>query len=50
MTSPLLEDFGYLVPAEVLAGTYVAPAGTDIYAKKLLLQLKMDTRVAQARP
>jgi hypothetical protein len=54
MTSPLLEDFGYLAQgsatADVLAGTYVPPPGTDVYAKKLLLQLKMDPRVAQAPP
>jgi hypothetical protein len=54
MTSPLLNDFGYLAQgsatAEVLAGTYVPPAGTDMYAKKLLLQLKIDPRVAQAPP
>jgi hypothetical protein len=54
MTSPLLEDVGYLAQgsatAEALAGTYVPPAGTDMYVKKLLLQLKMDPKVANGPP
>jgi hypothetical protein len=54
MTSPLLEDFGYLsqgpATAAVLAGTYIPPAGTDIYAKKVIKQLRMDPKVAAARP
>ena len=54
MTSPLLEDFGYLAqgPAAVavLDGSYVPPPGTDIHAQKLLLELKMDPAVAAAPP
>jgi hypothetical protein len=54
MTSPLLEDFGYLAqgPATtaVLNGTYTPPLGTDFYAKKLFKELKMDPRVMAAPP
>jgi hypothetical protein len=54
MTSPLLDDFGYLAlgpaTAAVLDGSYVPPPGTDIYARKLLLELKMDPAVAAAPP
>ena len=54
MTSPLVNDFGYLTlgPATqaVLDGTYVPPAGTDIYARKLFPHLKMDPAVAAAPP
>jgi hypothetical protein len=46
MTSPLFEEFGYLAqgPAtsEVLNGTYIPPPGTDIYARKLFQELRMD--------
>jgi hypothetical protein len=53
--SPLLDAFGYLTQgptaAAVLDGTYVPPAGTNIYAQKLLKQLKMlDPKVASAPP
>jgi hypothetical protein len=54
MTWPLVEDFGYLAqgPATqaVLAGTYVPPPGTDIYARKLFPHLAMDPSVAAAPP
>jgi hypothetical protein len=44
MTSPLVDDFGYLgdtpVAEAVLDGTYVAPKGTDPYAVKLLAQMR----------
>jgi hypothetical protein len=54
MTAPLLDDFGYLAqgPATsaVLAGTYIPPLGTDIYACKLFRELQMDPVVANAPP
>ena len=54
MTSPLLEDFGYLAqgPATsaVLDGSSVPPPGTDICAQKLIRELKMDAAVAEAPP
>ena len=54
MTSPLVEDFGYLAqgPATtaVLNGSYVPPPGTDVYAQKLLRELHMDPAVAASPP
>jgi hypothetical protein len=54
MTYPLVDEFGYLAqgPATnaVLQGTYIPPPGTDPYAKKILKELKMDSRVAAAPP
>jgi hypothetical protein len=54
MTSPLVEDFGYLAQGPstlaVLEGTCAPPPGTDIYTCKLLRQLQMDPHVAVAPP
>jgi hypothetical protein len=54
MTSPLVEDFGYLAQGPstlaVLEGKYAPPPGTDIYACKLLRQLQMDPQVTAAPP
>jgi hypothetical protein len=54
MTQPLLNDFGYLAQgaatSSVLDGTYLPAPGTDLYAIKLLKQLKMDPAVVKAPP
>jgi hypothetical protein len=54
MTQPLLNDFGYLAQgaaiSSVLDGTYLPAPGTDLYAIKLLKQLKMDPAVVNAPP
>jgi hypothetical protein len=54
MTSPLLDDFGYLAQgaatSAVLDGTYIPPPGTDIYAAKLLKELQVSPAVRQAPP
>ena len=54
MTSPLVEDFGYLAQgsatAAILDGSYVPPPSTDVYAQKLLRELRMDPAVAASPP
>jgi hypothetical protein len=54
MTSPLVDDFGYLAlgPAASadLYGSYLPPPGTDVYARKLLAQLKMHSKVVASPP
>jgi hypothetical protein len=54
MTQLFFKDFGYLAQgtatSSVLDGTYLPAPGTDIYAVKLLKQLKMDPAVANAPP
>ena len=50
MTSPLLEDFGYLPPEtlanQVMEGTYIPPKGTCPYAIEFLASLKRTTNIS----
>jgi hypothetical protein len=54
MTSPLFEEFRYLTqgPAtsEVLSSTYIPPPKTEIYARKLFQELRMDPAIEAAPP
>ena len=49
MTSPLLDDFGYLAEEEyakqIIAGTYQIPEGTSSYAAEFIETLKMSDAV-----
>ena len=54
MTSPLLDDFGYLPVGPnadaVLSGDYQPPADADPYAIRFLRHLKMSPKVLTAEP
>jgi hypothetical protein len=54
MTSPLVEEFGYLAQGSatnaILNDTYIPPHGTHPYTQKLLKELQMDPSVAEAPP